>query len=135
MADSIEKKYYKISEVSEILGIPQPTLRFWETQFTVIKPRRNDKGTRFYTAYDIEKIKMVRYLVKERGFKIEKAQEIITHNHSGVSKHYQAIERLKAIRTDLLKLLQAIDNGRRIGKKSTSSSDSSPQPLTDNKND
>lgn len=129
MPENIEKKYYKIREVSEMLGIPQPTLRFWEQQFTVIKPRRNDKGTRFYTSDDIESIKMVRYLVKERGFKIEKAQEIIAHNRSGVSRHYQAIERLKTIRSDLLKLLQAIDNGRRLGRKPTT-----PTP-TDTKDD
>lgn len=119
MADSIEKKFFKISEVSELLGIPQPTLRFWETQFTILKPRRNDKGTRFYSPEDIEKIKMVRYLVKERGLKIEKAQEMIAHNRSGVSRHYQAIEKLKKIRADLVRLLQAIDNGRRLGKKTS----------------
>ncbi len=129
MPESIEKKYFKISEVSELLGISQPTLRFWEQQFTIIKPRRNDKGTRFYTNEDIEKIKMVRYLVKERGLKLEKAQEIITHNRSGVSRHYQAIERLKTIRADLVRLLQAIDNGRRLGKKTT------PPPVTDLPND
>ena len=129
MPESIEKKYFKISEVSELLGISQPTLRFWEQQFTIIKPRRNDTGTRFYTNEDIEKIKMVRYLVKERGLKLEKAQEIITHNRSGVSRHYQAIERLKTIRADLVRLLQAIDNGRRLGKKTT------PPPVTDLPND
>ena len=44
-----DKKYYKISEVAEIIKLPASTLRFWESQFTIIKPRRNARGTRFYT--------------------------------------------------------------------------------------
>lgn len=39
--DNLDKKFYKISEVAEILGLPASTLRFWESKFTVIKPRRN----------------------------------------------------------------------------------------------
>ena len=49
MNDSIDKRFYKIKEVSELLDLPASTLRFWETQFTILKPRRNDGGTRFYT--------------------------------------------------------------------------------------
>ena len=52
--DNLNKKYYKISEVAELLGLPASTLRFWEKQFTVIRPKRNNHGTRFYTPADIE---------------------------------------------------------------------------------
>lgn len=110
--DSIEKKYYKISEVAEILEIPVSTLRYWEDQFTVIKPKRTERGTRLYTATDIEKIRMVNYLVKERGMKIEAAQKIIKQNRSGVSKQYQAVERLKAIREQLVMLLDSMKSRR-----------------------
>lgn len=105
----MDKKFYKISQVEELLGIPQSTLRFWETQFSILKPRRSEKGTRTYTAEDLDKIRMIKYLIKERGFKIEKAQEIIKHNHSGVTKRYEAMMRLKDIREELTKLLRAID--------------------------
>ena len=60
MRDSIDKRYYKIKEVSEILNLPQSTLRFWETQFPLLKPKRNDGGTRFYTPGDIEVLKMIK---------------------------------------------------------------------------
>lgn len=85
----MDKTFYKISQVEELLGIPQTTLRFWESQFTILKPRRTEKGTRFYTPEDLDKIRMIQYLVKERGLKIEKAQEIIKHNHTGVTKRYK----------------------------------------------
>ena len=45
--EDLTKNYYKIGEVAEILGIPASTLRFWEKEFTIIKPKRNSKNTRF----------------------------------------------------------------------------------------
>jgi len=108
----IQKKYYKIREVAEILGLPQSTLRFWESRFTIINPKRNDKGTRFYTASDIEKLRMVCYLVKEKGLKLEAAQEQIRHNHSGVSRRADAIKRLRTIRAALQSLIDATNSLR-----------------------
>lgn len=113
MQRDLDKKYYKISEVADILGIAASTLRYWETQFTIIKPHRTEKGTRVYSPADIEKIRMVHYLVKQKGLKLDKAEEAIRHNHSGVSKKYIAIERLQNIRSQLLTLLKAIDSTKR----------------------
>ena len=80
----LNKKFYKISEVAELLDIPATTLRFWEDRFTVISPRRNAKGIRFYTPEDIDKISMIHYLVKQRGLKLDAAQEQIRRNPTGV---------------------------------------------------
>lgn len=110
--DSLNKRYYKISEVATLLNIPASTLRFWEKQFTVIKPRRNDRGTRFYTPADIEKIRMVYYLVKEKGMKLEAAQEQIRKNHDGISRRVEAINRLKEIKLRLQTLLDALNSRR-----------------------
>ncbi len=110
--DTLQKKYYKIREVAEILGLPTSTLRFWESRFTVINPKRNDKGIRFYTPSDIEKLRMVCYLVKEKGLKLEAAQEQIKHNHSGVSKRADAMNRLRDIRNRLQSLLDATNSLR-----------------------
>lgn len=111
--DSLNKKYYKIGEVAEILGLPASTLRFWEGQFTIIKPRRNERGTRFYTPRDIETIRMIHFLVKEKGLKLEAAQEQIRRNHSGVSKRFEAVERLKAIRATLAQWHDLLSTRRR----------------------
>lgn len=109
---TLDKKYYKISEVAELLDLPASTLRFWESRFSIIKPKRNDKGTRFYTPADIEKLRMVTYLVKEKGLKLEAAEEQIRHNHSGVSRHSKAVERLHNIRATLQSLLDATHSMR-----------------------
>lgn len=107
--DDLNKKYYKISEVAEILEIPTSTLRFWESQFTVIRPKRNNHGSRFYTPADIEKIRMVRYLVKEKGMKLDAAQQELKRNCDGISRRHEALMRLKSVRDKLNSALQALN--------------------------
>lgn len=112
MDQELTKKYYKISEVAEILAIPASTLRFWEKQFTIITPRRNEHGTRFYTPKDVETIRMIYYLVKERGLKLDAAQQQIKRNPAGISRRHQAIERLKMVRAELQTMLDALNAKR-----------------------
>lgn len=114
--ETLAKKYYKISEVADILGLPASTLRFWEKSFTIIKPKRNNHGTRFYTPADIEKIRHVAFLVKEKGLKIEAAEQQIKHNHKGVSQKIEAIENLKKIRLKLKTMLDALNSRRPTSK-------------------
>ena len=107
--EEFDKKYYKIREVAEILGIPASTLRFWETRFTVIKPKRNPHGQRLYSAADIEKIRMVHYLVKDKGLKLEAAEQQTIHNRSNVSRRYEVGERLRYVRDQLQGMLDALN--------------------------
>lgn len=111
--DPLDKKFYKISEVAELLNIPASTLRFWEKNFTVIKPKRNAHGTRFYTSADIDKISMIHYLVKERGLKLEAAQEQIRINPQGIDQRHATMSRLKEIRARVQGMIDAIDSLRR----------------------
>ena len=104
----LDKKFYKIGDVSEILGIPESTLRYWETQFTIIRPKRNKKNIRYYTPNDIEIISKVYYLVKEKGLKLDAAQ--IRHNRDGVDKRFDAIEQLKGIKQQLQAFQTALDD-------------------------
>ncbi|MBQ2165125.1 MAG: MerR family transcriptional regulator [Muribaculaceae bacterium] len=110
MEDNLSKKFYRIGDVAEILNIPTSTLRYWEKEFTVIKPKRNAKNIRVYTVKDIETIKMIYYLVKEKGLKLDAAQAMIKRNRDGVSKQFEVVERLKAIREQLVQLNIALDS-------------------------
>lgn len=105
----LNKKFYKIGDVSEILGIPESTLRYWESQFTIIKPKRNKKNIRYYTPNDIDIISKVYYLVKEKGLKLDAAQAQIRHNRDGVDKRFVAIEQLKDIREQLMGFQKTLD--------------------------
>ena len=66
--DELNKRFYRIGDVADILGIPASTLRFWEKEFTIIKPVRNAKNTRLYTPKVIETIKMIHPTRKDYTF-------------------------------------------------------------------
>lgn len=105
----LSKNYYKIGEVAEILNIPASTLRFWEKEFTIIKPKRNSGNTRFYTPEDVETIRMVYYLVKEKGLKLDAAQQQIKINRHNVSQRSEVINRLKEVKSTLQHLLDSLN--------------------------
>ena len=107
--DGLDKKFYKIGEVAEILNIPASTLRFWEKEFTILKPRRNANNTRFYTPQDVEVIRKLYYLVKEKGLKLDAAQAQLNRNRKNVDKTFEVVERLKGMREKLLKLQAAME--------------------------
>lgn len=93
-----EKLYYSISEVSAHFGVSQSLLRYWETEFSGIKPKRNKKGTRFYTKSDIVQIALIYHLVKEQGFTLSGAKDRIKADKGGVKKELEAIRVLKDIK-------------------------------------
>jgi len=72
-----DKLYFKISEVSEISGLPSHVLRFWESEFKKIKPRRTASGQRSYTRKDIETILEIKHLVHDKKFTLEGARKYL----------------------------------------------------------
>lgn len=105
----LTKKFYKIKETSEILGIPQTTLRYWENEFPEIKPLRSTHNQRYYTPEDIETLRIIYYLVKIRGLKIEAAKEQMKLNSSNISKKMQIIDKLKDVRDELEMILKSLN--------------------------
>ena len=73
----IEKLYYTIAEVSQELGVSQPTLRFWEREFVSLKPYSTSKGLRKYSKQDVEFLKKLIFLTKDCGYTLEGAKKIL----------------------------------------------------------
>lgn len=70
-----DKMYYTISEIAEMFNVNQSLIRYWETEFPrFIKPKRNKRGVRFYTPNDIENIRKILYLVKEKKYTLKGAK-------------------------------------------------------------
>lgn len=113
--DELDKRYYRIGDVSEMLDLPLSTLRFWESKFTFIRPFRDSRGNRYYTPRNVELLQMVKYLLKERGLKIEAAQAELNRNRAGVEKRFAVVQRLKGIKEELEKMLNALDDIRHGG--------------------
>ena len=66
-----EKRYYSIGEVADAFEVNPSLIRFWETEFSILNPKKNAKGNRKFTTQDIENLRHVYFLVKERGYTIE----------------------------------------------------------------
>jgi len=76
-------------------------VRFWETQFDFIRPKKNAKGNRKYTQDDLKKLKLVYHLVKEKGYTLQGAQEHIKQSKDSIDDKAEMIESLKSIRAFL----------------------------------
>ena len=96
------KMFYSISEVAQMFNVSETLLRFWEKEFTNIKPQKVGRGIRQYTKTDIEQVRLVYHLVKERGMTLQGARDMMKRDKSGgVNRQIEAIERLKSIRNEL----------------------------------
>jgi len=78
-ARDIKKLYYSISEVSEITSLKQYVLRYWETEFSQLKPGKNRAGNRIYRSHDVEAIMEIKSLLYDRKFTIKGAQQHLKH--------------------------------------------------------
>ena len=103
-----EKIYWSIKEVSDIMQVPQSMLRFWEKEFDSIRPKKNKKGDRFYKKEDIEHLKRIQHLLKEKGYTIRGAREKLKVNTHNSESQYQTIETLKKLKDFLLTLREQL---------------------------
>lgn len=71
---TIERMYWTISEVAAELGVNTSLLRYWEKEFGSLRPKRTNRGDRLYTKDDIEHLRKIQHLVKERGFTLQGAK-------------------------------------------------------------
>ncbi|MBP5258387.1 MAG: MerR family transcriptional regulator [Prevotella sp.] len=108
-AEQNKKLYYSIKEVSEIVGVNDSTLRFWEQEFPHLKPKTTSNKVRQYTERDIEQIKIIYNLVKVRGFRIAAARKMINENRSGTDKSAKILESLITVREELKELKSKLD--------------------------
>ncbi|MGB1032061.1 MAG: MerR family transcriptional regulator [Flavobacteriales bacterium] len=100
----ILKQYYSISEVAEMFDVNQSTLRFWEKEFDNVNPKKNRKGNRLFSLKDIEALKIIYHLVKDRGFTLEGARKQLKNNKKQIENEAQIVEKLNNIKTFLLDL-------------------------------
>lgn len=99
-----QKLYYSISEVSELFGLNASSLRYWETEFRHINPRKNKKGDRFYTPADIKKIQLIYFLLRQRKYTIEGAKDYISKHKDDAAQRYELVQRLQQLKSFLLAL-------------------------------
>ena len=101
---AIEKKYYTIGEVAAIFNVATSLIRFWESEFDIISPKKNRKGNRQFTPSDIENVRLIYHLVKEQGYTLQGARDILKNGTTGAKDKMEVIASLKDIRSFLAEI-------------------------------
>lgn len=104
-----EKLFYSIKEVAEMFDVNQSLLRHWEKEFPTINPERTNKGTRQYRKEDIEEIRLIYHLVKDKGLTLPGAKQKLKENRENVVHVEEIVFRLKNIREELAALKTEFD--------------------------
>jgi len=104
----LDKLYYSIGEVADMFGVAASLIRFWETEFDIITPRKNRKGNRQYTKEDIDNIKLVYHLVKERGYTLQGAKDYIKTHGTKAREKAEIIESLQKVKAFLIELKKSL---------------------------
>jgi DNA-binding transcriptional MerR regulator len=104
----IEKLYYSIGEVAEIFTVAPSLIRFWETEFDIIKPKKNRKGNRQFTREDIDNVRTIYHLVKEKGFTLQGAKEMLRNDSQAVKDKMEMLDSLRNVRKFLVELREKL---------------------------
>jgi DNA-binding transcriptional MerR regulator len=98
----VEKLYYSIGEVAEMLEVPVSTVRFWENEFDILKPMKNKKGNRLFTPEDIKNLRIIHHLLKEDGMTLAGVKKKLTGKWEETDYKFEINESLGRIKSILL---------------------------------
>jgi len=105
----MEKMYYKIGEVAEILGEEVSAVRFWADAFPqFIKPERNAKNNRIFPKKDLEMMKLIHFMIKEQGMTLAGVRKRLEENRDGMEHKMEIVTRLKEIRSKLVEVQESL---------------------------
>ena len=93
-----KKLFYSMGEVSEMFDVNASLIRFWETKFDILRPQKNKKGNRLFSPADVENLKLIYHLVKERGMTLDGAARCLKQNKGTISRDAELLERLQRVR-------------------------------------
>lgn len=106
--EDLDKKYYRIGDVAEFIGVPESTIRYWEQEFTEVSPKRVSRNVRLYTPDDIQTLRIIHYLLKVRGLRIEAARTQMQVNRKNISRRLKVLDELTEVRDELTVMLKTL---------------------------
>uniref|UniRef100_UPI0040579F65 MerR family transcriptional regulator n=1 Tax=Alistipes sp. TaxID=1872444 RepID=UPI0040579F65 len=102
------KLLYSMGEVTEMFDVNASLIRYWESKFDCIKPHKNKKGNRMFTPSDVENLKLIYHLVKEKGMTLEGANKTMKRRGGSVKRDVSILERLQNIRAMLIEVRESL---------------------------
>ena len=103
------KLYYSIWEVAKMFDVNESLLRYWEKEFPIISPKKAGGNVRQYRKEDIENIRLVYHLVKEKGMTLQGAKQKLKMNRETTIRTAEILDRLKLIREELVSMRKELD--------------------------
>ena len=107
----VEKIYYSMGEVTEMFDVEASLIRYWCSQFSCLRPKRNAKGNRLFTQQDIERLKRIHHLLKEKKMTIEGAQKAMRKRNIEAEEKdsdIELLEQLQSLRAMLVEMRDGI---------------------------
>ena len=108
---SAKKMFYSMGEVSEMFDVNPSLIRHWESKFDCLRPHKNKKGNRLFSPSDVEKLKQIYHLVKERGMTLEGANKAMKSSRGVLARDTELLERLQRIRAALVEVREELRDG------------------------
>lgn len=105
----LEKPYYTINEVAAMFNVNASLLRYWEKEFTQIKPYKNKKGDRRFTRQDIETIRTIYTLTKEKGYTLQGAKDVLKQGTKPELSKKEVVMRLQKLKERLLEIRDSLN--------------------------
>jgi DNA-binding transcriptional MerR regulator len=102
------KLYYAIGEVAKMFDVNTSLIRYWEKEFSIIKPKKNRKGNRLFTPKDIENFHLIYHLVKERGMTLQGAKNKLKENKDDIDHSFEIIQSLEDIKKMLMEIKEEL---------------------------
>jgi DNA-binding transcriptional MerR regulator len=99
-----DKRYYSIGEIAKAFDVNASLIRFWDGEFEILKPKKNAKGNRMFTPEDVNNLKLIYHLVKERGFTLEGARTHLKEGQKKTLDKFEIISKLETIKTQLMNI-------------------------------
>jgi len=104
----ISKMYYTMGEVAAIFDVNQSLIRFYEKEFDVLQPKKNKKGNRYFTPEDIEHLRIIFHLIKEKGYTLNDAKDHLKKNMGDAKENQRVIDALENIKKFLLEVREQL---------------------------
>jgi len=104
----INKLYYTMGEVTEMFDVNASQIRFYEREFDIIQPKKNKKGNRLFTPEDIENLKIIFNLVKNKGYTLQGARDYLKSNKNQAKENQRIVNSLEKLKEFLIEVKERL---------------------------
>ena len=109
---SDEKLYYRIGEVAEMFNVNASLIRYWESEFSVLRPRKSTKGNRMFTQRDLRYLRMIYQLVKVQGYTLQGAKDALKKDFDQLERKTTVLMTLERTKKFLLELDKELEKSQ-----------------------